>query len=627
MADNITVNANVADVNSAEARARRRREMEANLSASEKLKSNVTVVVAVIAGVVTSLVKFIAASITGSSAMFSEGIHSMVDAINDSLLLVGSKLAKRPPDVKHPFGYGPEEYFYSHTVALVIFVLGGGFAMYEGMRNVMAGGNPIENPLINYIVLGIGIAVEGISLSVAVRTVNKARGDMSIVKYIRESKSPTNITVFLEDTAAVAGMAVALVGNILSTATGNYVIDAWCSVIIGAIMAFIAAILLKETRSLVIGEGLAADEVGEVVFIVESDPDVIKCGRVLSLYLGPEDLLMNLDVTFRENLDAGDVLVAIDRIEDEVMGEFPQATRVFIEPESLNQVYRQRRDRRLAFEAYEAERLAEDPSYRLLESRRRRDEQLAKWADARRARRREEFARLYQNSRSADVVAAAAPATAEAPAAAPAEVLAVPYGADDAHVLAAQPDQQAQIGERKKLFSEIPSIQGERIVLNCVVDTDAEALRDLVENPLVQRYEPAYLFEKQKGDVRDAIRLMYGDLFQNKESLILAIRMKDTGELAGLAEFYGLRDSLHKVSVGYRLRECFWNKGLATEAARLMVGYLYGETDIEIITASTMVGNVASARVLEKADFIRTARGVQEDWGYPEPTLVDKWFC
>lgn len=593
--------ANLNDTNSAEARARRRREMQANQSASEKLKSNATVVVAVLAGVITSLVKFVAASITGSSAMFSEGIHSMVDAINDSLLLVGNKLAQREPDAKHPFGYGSEVYFYSHTVALVIFVLGGGFAIYEGIRNVMAGGNPIENPLINYIVLGIGIVVEGFSLSVAVRTVNKARGDMKIMTYIRESKSPTNITVFLEDTAAVAGMAVALVGNIASTATGNYRIDAWCSVIIGAIMASIALILLKETRSLVIGEGLTMDEVNTIVFIAESDPAVIKCGRVLSLYLGPDDLLVNMDVTFRDGLEEGGVLMAIDRIEDEVMDEFPQATRVFIEPESLNQVYRQRRDRRVAFEAYEEEKLSEDPGYRHRERKRRRDEQVSKWASELQARRRQEFARQYRESR--------------------------PVGADAAVVAAAEEQPQAADTMRKKLFSEVPSIEGERIVLNRVVDTDAEALHDLVENPLVQRFEPAYLFEKQQGSVQEAIALMYGDLFNNKESLIMAIRMKDTGELAGLAEFYGLRDRLHKVSMGYRLRESFWGRGLATEAARLMVGYLYGETDIEIITASTMIENTASARVLEKADFIRTARGVEEDWGYPEPTIVDKWFC
>ncbi len=180
--------------------------------------------------------------------------------------------------------------------------------------------------------------------------------------------------------------------------------------------------------------------------------------------------------------------------------------------------------------------------------------------------------------------------------------------------------------ERKKLFSEIPRIEGERIVLDRVVDADADALRDLIDNPFAQRYLPTYLFEKQFDDAREAIRLLYGDLFENKESLILAIRVKETGELAGLAEFYGLRDHLHKISVGSRMRECQWGHGFATEATRLMVDYLYGETDIEIITASTMIENKASAHVLEKVGFIRTARSVEEDWGFPEPTIVDKWF-
>ena len=577
-----TKNAYLNDTNSAEARARRRREKQANISATQKLKDSATVVVAVIAGVITAFVKFVAASITGSSAMVSEGIHSLVDALNDSLLLVGTKMSQRKPDVKHPFGYGPEVYFYSLTVALVIFVLGGGFAIYEGMQNVMAGGHPIESPLINYIVLAIGIVVEGFSLSVAVRTVNKARGDMRIMTYIRESKSPTNITVFLEDTAAVLGMAVALVGNIASEITKTYVIDAWASVIIGLIMASIAVILLKETRSLVIGEGLTTDEVNDIVFIVESDPAVIKCGRVLSLYLGPDDLLVNLDVTFRDDLGEGGVLLAIDRIEGEVMEEYPQTKRIFVEAESLNQVYRQRRDRKLAFEEYEEEKLHEGRYSRRVEMLQQHNAHVLERVRERRRMRRAEYARLYREGLKRNRDAA------------------VP-----------EVDEQYESADgRKKLFSEIPSIEGLRVVLNRVVDTDADALQDLIDNPLVQRYEPAYLFEKQRDDVQETIRLMYGDLFENKESLILAIRVKETGELAGLAEFYSLRDNLHKVSIGYRLRECWWGQGLATEAACLMVGYLYGETDIEIITASTMVENKASARVLEKADFIRTARYV-----------------
>ena len=588
---------NVRDVSSAEARARRQREKKANMTASEKLKSNATVVVAVIAGVVVSLVKFIAAAITGSSAMFSEGIHSMVDAINDSLLLVGGRMAKRKPDVKHPFGYAREEYFYSHTVALVIFVLGGGVAIYEGIRNVMAGGSPIENPFINYIVLGIGIVFEGFSLSVAVRTVNKARGDMRIMKYIRESKSPTNITVFLEDTAAVGGMAVALVGNILSTITGNYVIDAWASIIIGGIMAVIALILLHETRSLVIGEGLTVEEVKDVVSIVEDDPATIKCGRVLSMYLGPEDMLMNLDVTFRENLSEGEVLMAIDRIEEEIIDGYPQTTRIFIEAESLNQVYRQRRDRKLTFRDYEEDKRAEEHPG---SSAGKRDDELARRIRERRAERRAQLAARYGKM----VVSGA-------------------NGAEQDTEI----DWRYALGiERKNLFDEIPRIEGARIVLDRVVDSDADTLQDLIDNPNVQRYLPAFLFENQRDDVHETISLLYGDLFTNKESLILAIRLKDDGELVGLIELYGLRDALHKVSIGYRLRESFWGKGFATEAVEIMVGYLYGTTDIEIITASVMVENAASSHTLERCDFIRTARYEEEDWGYPEPTIVDKWF-
>ncbi len=188
--------------------------------------------------------------------------------------------------------------------------------------------------------------------------------------------------------------------------------------------------------------------------------------------------------------------------------------------------------------------------------------------------------------------------------------------------------QQSVEGDsRVKLFEVVPRLEGNLIVLDRVVDSDAAALRDLINNPRVQRYIPTYLFEKQRDDVHVTIQMLYGDLFANKESLILAVRAKDTGELAGLAEFYGLRDELHKISVGYRLRECFWGHGFATEAASLMVDYLYDKTDIEIITASVMVSNPASARVLEKCGFIRTARGVEEDWGFDELVIVDKFFC
>lgn len=186
-----------------------------------------------------------------------------------------------------------------------------------------------------------------------------------------------------------------------------------------------------------------------------------------------------------------------------------------------------------------------------------------------------------------------------------------------------------RIGGRapKKLFDEVPRVDGDRVVLDRVVDGDALRLQELANNDSAYRYEPTFLFERQHEDAHETISLLYGDLFTQKESLILAIRMKETGCFLGLAEFYGLRDELHKVSIGYRLLQRYWGHGFATEAATLMVDYLYGSTDIELITASTMVGNVASSRVLEKSGFICASHDSQEDWGYPEPTAVDKWFC
>ena len=178
-----------------------------------------------------------------------------------------------------------------------------------------------------------------------------------------------------------------------------------------------------------------------------------------------------------------------------------------------------------------------------------------------------------------------------------------------------------------KLFDEVPLIRGERISLSPLTERDIDALHELVDNENVYRYLPTFLFEKQYTSMHDVIRNVYKELFENKESLILGVRDNDSKDLCGLAEFYGLRDDAHKISIGYRLLERYWGHGIATEAVSLMVSYLYGRTDIQIITASTMIENIASARVLEKNDFIRTARSVEEDWGFDKPTIADKWFC
>ena len=182
--------------------------------------------------------------------------------------------------------------------------------------------------------------------------------------------------------------------------------------------------------------------------------------------------------------------------------------------------------------------------------------------------------------------------------------------------------QTKKVHSMKKLFSEVPCLQGTRLILKRIEDADADALLELTENPRVYRYLPTFLFEKKYPDIHEVISRLYTECFQ--ESIILGIYLD--GCLCGLAEMYGYRDEMHKISVGYRLMERYWGKGIASEALGLMIDYLYGETDIEIITASTMVENRASAKVLLKNDFALVVSGVGEDWGYAQPTPADKWI-
>ena len=177
-----------------------------------------------------------------------------------------------------------------------------------------------------------------------------------------------------------------------------------------------------------------------------------------------------------------------------------------------------------------------------------------------------------------------------------------------------------------KLFDEIPRIENDRILLRRLEKGDIPCLHKMTSDEKVYRYLPTFLFEKQYDDSEIMIEDLYEKCFTEKESLILAIEDKETGQFCGLAEFYGFKDSLHKVCVGYRLCHHFWGKGIATAVVGLMVEYLLSQTDIEIITASTMPENHASESVLEKNGFICTAHSVPEDWGYETPTAADKWF-
>ena len=179
----------------------------------------------------------------------------------------------------------------------------------------------------------------------------------------------------------------------------------------------------------------------------------------------------------------------------------------------------------------------------------------------------------------------------------------------------------------KKLFDEIPYLEGERIILGKNTEKHRDALQEMAQRKSIYRYEPSYLLEQQYTDMDQLLRDLYGEFFEKKQNLFLGIFLRENpAELCGLAEFYDYRDHLHMVSIGVRLREEYWKSGIGTEAAKMMSDYLFTETDIEIITASSMVDNKASARSLEKNGFMTTHTIYKEDWGHDEPTDAYRWF-
>ena len=309
-----------------------------------KGESKVAVVAAILANIAVGIVKFIAAAVSGSSAMLSEGVHSVVDSGNDILILLGLRQAARKPDSAHPFGYGMELYFWTLVVAVLIFALGGGVSIWDGIKAIQSivPGETLGDPTMSYIVIAAAVIIEGTSLTVALKQFNAARGTIPPFTFIKEAKDPSLYTVVLEDSAAELGLVFAFLGIFIGHLTGNPYCDGIASICIGLLLAAVAAILLKETKGLLIGEGMSHDELEEVQQIVEGNPAVLTCGRILTMYIGPTELLVTIDAAFRPTVPAADVLQAIDRIELAIQQRFPQTTRVFIEAESLRKTQAQR---------------------------------------------------------------------------------------------------------------------------------------------------------------------------------------------------------------------------------------------------------------------------------------------
>ena len=296
--------------------------------------SNIAIFGAIAANSAIAVSKFVAAYFTGSSAMLSEGIHSLVDTGNGMLLLFGIKLSKSPPDEKHPFGYGNEVFFWSFIVAILIFALGGGIAIYEGVRHVLHP-RQLENVQWNYLVLVLAMVFEGSALRLALKQFNVSRRNKPFLRALRDSKDTSTVAIVVEDSAALIGLMIALLSVFLGHVSGWPYFDGIGSILIGLLLVAVSFFFAAECKALLIGEGLLPEEVEKILQVLEEETRVFAYRRPLSLYFGPSEVLVNLDVNFVDELTSDEIEVTIDRIEARIKTALPAVNRIYIEADSI----------------------------------------------------------------------------------------------------------------------------------------------------------------------------------------------------------------------------------------------------------------------------------------------------
>nr|WP_314498924.1 cation diffusion facilitator family transporter [uncultured Chryseobacterium sp.] len=287
---------------------------------------------ALAANLLIALTKFIAGAYTNSSSMISEGIHSTVDTTNQLLLLYGIKRSRKPADESHPFGYGKELYFWSFIVSILIFGLGGALSVYQGISHIIEP-ELMKDPFWNYIVLTLSLIFEGTSLFIAVREFNKTRNGVKWWDAVIKSKDPASFLVVFEDGAAVAGLLTVMVLMSFSHLYQIPELDGLASVIVGLILVFVSFILARESRSLLMGEGIAPETRGKIAQLAEKDTAVVRTKHILSTYQSPEEVVLMLIIDFEEHLDTEEITEAIHRIRESIKKEFHLVRFVIIQPE------------------------------------------------------------------------------------------------------------------------------------------------------------------------------------------------------------------------------------------------------------------------------------------------------
>ncbi len=295
--------------------------------------SKKVIYVALIGNALIAIIKFIAAAITGSSAMLSEAIHSLVDTCNQVLLLYGLKRAQRPPDKNFPFGYGKEIYFWSFIVAILIFALGAGISIYEGIIHLLHP-KPITTPYINYIVIGFAMMFEGFAWYFAFKAFTKSKGKWSYIMAVQRGKDPSIFVVLFEDSAALIGLVVAFLGIFLGQVTGIVYFDGAASIIIGLILAGTAIWLAYETKGLLIGES-ANDSIVQGIRELASGHDYVEhVNEVLTLHMGPDFILVNISLDFMDEATADEIETTVEKLDKEIKKNYLQVKRVFVEAEA-----------------------------------------------------------------------------------------------------------------------------------------------------------------------------------------------------------------------------------------------------------------------------------------------------
>jgi cation diffusion facilitator family transporter len=294
-----------------------------------------SVVYAALAGnLAIAVVKFVAAALTGSSAMLSEGVHTLVDSANELLLLYGMRRAARPRDLNHPFGHGRELYFWSFIVALLVFGLGAGVSLYEGINHLLHP-EPMRKAFVNYVVLAASFLFEGASWWVALREFRAAKGDKGYFEAFRASKDPTTFTVLFEDSAALVGLLIAAAGIAAAQALDMPRLDGVASIGIALVLAASSLLLARETKELLIGEAASPQVRESILRIAGADPGVRCANGVLTIQMGPSQVFAALSADFHDQLNTTEIEACVNRIETAVKEGHPEVTILFVKPQTL----------------------------------------------------------------------------------------------------------------------------------------------------------------------------------------------------------------------------------------------------------------------------------------------------